>query len=156
MGPVVLRLLLFQPPSAAPALFYWPHRADLAASRGSTGGSEHGGYGGSYSGRGTSGRGTAELEAECERLRRDNERLNGELQAFDLDFFEEIEDLKYKYSQAVRKLRQYEGGAGGGGGSGPSAAGAGPSAAENRGGGDRGGAGRGGRGLVGSGRFPRD
>ncbi|CAN0158182.1 unnamed protein product, partial [Ectocarpus fasciculatus] len=41
-------------------------------------------------------------------LREENERLSEELGAFDHEFFEEIEDLKYKYSEAVRKLRQYE------------------------------------------------
>ncbi|CAM9575309.1 unnamed protein product, partial [Discosporangium mesarthrocarpum] len=48
------------------------------------------------------------LEADNQRLGQENERLNRELQAFDLDFFEEIEDLKYKYSEAIRKLEQYE------------------------------------------------
>lgn len=43
------------------------------------------------------------------RLKEENEKLNQELQAFDLDFFEEIEDLKYKYSEAVRRLQLYEG-----------------------------------------------
>lgn len=42
------------------------------------------------------------------RLEQENRKLREELQAFDLDFFEEIEDLKYKYSEAARKLRQYE------------------------------------------------
>lgn len=50
------------------------------------------------------------LEAENLHLKEENEKLLGELQAFDLDFFEEIEDLKYKYSEAVKKLRRYEGG----------------------------------------------
>lgn len=48
------------------------------------------------------------LERENRRLKEENDKLSTELQAFDLDFFEEIEDLKYKYSEAVRKLRQYE------------------------------------------------
>ncbi|CAM9334730.1 unnamed protein product [Hapterophycus canaliculatus] len=48
------------------------------------------------------------LEQENRRLKEENDKLSTELQAFDLDFFEEIEDLKYKYSEAVRKLRQYE------------------------------------------------
>lgn len=52
--------------------------------------------------------GLARLEEDNRRLKEDNEKLSGELQAFDLDFFEEIEDLKYKYSEAARKLRQYE------------------------------------------------
>ncbi|CAN0361107.1 unnamed protein product [Ectocarpus fasciculatus] len=48
------------------------------------------------------------LKNENDRLREENERLSEELGAFDHEFFEEIEDLKYKYSEAVRKLRQYE------------------------------------------------
>lgn len=51
---------------------------------------------------------SAPLEEENARLKEENEKLSRELQAFDLDFFEEIEDLKYKYSEAARKLRQYE------------------------------------------------
>jgi chromosome segregation ATPase len=50
-----------------------------------------------------------QLEERIDALQQDNERLNRELQAFDLDFFEEIEDLKFKYSEAVRRLRTYEG-----------------------------------------------
>lgn len=48
------------------------------------------------------------LEDENQRLKEENEKLSTELQAFDLEFFEEIEDLKYKYSEAARKLRHYE------------------------------------------------
>lgn len=48
------------------------------------------------------------LEEENQRLKEENEKLSTELQAFDLEFFEEIEDLKYKYSEASRKLRHYE------------------------------------------------
>ena len=54
------------------------------------------------------GGGVARLEEENRRLAEENDKLSRELQAFDLDFFEEIEDLKYKYSEAARKLRQYE------------------------------------------------
>jgi chromosome segregation ATPase len=50
-----------------------------------------------------------QLEERIDALQQDNDRLNRELQAFDLDFFEEIEDLKFKYSEAVRRLRTYEG-----------------------------------------------
>ena len=50
----------------------------------------------------------ARLEEENMRLKEENEKLSTELQAFDLEFFEEIEDLKYKYSEAARKLRHYE------------------------------------------------
>jgi chromosome segregation ATPase len=46
---------------------------------------------------------------ELRRLREENEKLRQELSAFDMDFFNEIEDLKYKYSEAVKKLRVYEG-----------------------------------------------
>lgn len=48
------------------------------------------------------------LEQENRRLQDENDKLSRELQAFDLEFFEEIEDLKYKYTEAARKLRQYE------------------------------------------------
>lgn len=48
------------------------------------------------------------LKKENDRLKEENERLSEELGAFDHEFFEEIEDLKYKYSEAVRKLRQFE------------------------------------------------
>ena len=59
-------------------------------------------------GGGGGGDGAARLEQENRRLAEENDKLSRELQAFDLDFFEEIEDLKYKYSEAARKLRQYE------------------------------------------------
>ncbi|GBG27827.1 Centrosomal protein of 290 kDa [Hondaea fermentalgiana] len=36
-----------------------------------------------------------------EDLRAENQRLKNELNAFDMDFFEEIEDLKYRYQQAT-------------------------------------------------------
>ena len=69
------------------------------------------------------GRGSAELsrsggglgggdhltQAELTTLRKENARLKEELSHFDLDFFEEIEDLKFKYAEALRKLRAYEG-----------------------------------------------
>ena len=45
---------------------------------------------------------------EAATLRAENAKLREELSAFDLDFFEEIEDLKYKYAEATRRLRQYE------------------------------------------------
>jgi hypothetical protein len=41
-------------------------------------------------------------------LEDENTKLTNELAAFDEDFFEEIEDLKYKYAQAVRDKRQLE------------------------------------------------
>ena len=54
------------------------------------------------------GTGTAELA----RLREENRKLKMELSAFDLDFFEEIENLKYAHAEAIRKLRSYESSAG--------------------------------------------
>jgi len=45
-------------------------------------------------------------EDEVRRLRTENERLRNELNGFDLDFFEEIEDLKYKYQQAQQENRE--------------------------------------------------
>ena len=47
---------------------------------------------------------------EVDRLRKENERLMTELNAFDLDFFEEIEDLKYKYHQAVQENKKLRAG----------------------------------------------
>jgi len=40
---------------------------------------------------------------EVEELREENKKLLGELNAFDLDFFEEIEDLKFKYHQLLEE-----------------------------------------------------
>jgi DNA repair exonuclease SbcCD ATPase subunit len=42
------------------------------------------------------------------RLTSENERLKQELAAFDLEFFEEIENLKYAHAEAVKKLKMYE------------------------------------------------
>ena len=55
-------------------------------------------------------RNIAAATQETARLREENEKLRQELSAFDLDFFEEIENLKYAHSEAVKKLRVYEGG----------------------------------------------
>lgn len=52
----------------------------------------------------------AELLSEAKRLREENTKLRRELSAFDLDFFEEIENLKYAHAEAIRKLRLYESG----------------------------------------------
>lgn len=49
-----------------------------------------------------------QLEADVRTLREENAKLRSELSAFDLDFFEEIENLKYAHAEAVRKLRAYE------------------------------------------------
>ncbi|KAG7397731.1 hypothetical protein PHYBOEH_000270 [Phytophthora boehmeriae] len=49
-----------------------------------------------------------ELQTQVLELEDENTKLTNELAAFDEDFFEEIEDLKYKYAQAVRDKRQLE------------------------------------------------
>lgn len=49
-----------------------------------------------------------ELEDHVQELEDENSKLQSELAAFDEDFFEEIEDLKYKYAQAVREKQQLE------------------------------------------------
>ena len=49
------------------------------------------------------------LLQENRKLKEQNADLTKELQAFDLDFFEEIEDLKYKHNEAVVRLQRYEG-----------------------------------------------
>lgn len=41
-------------------------------------------------------------------LQAENDKLRAELSAFDLDFFEEIENLKFAHAEAMRKLRLYE------------------------------------------------
>ena len=45
-------------------------------------------------------------------IKLENERLHKELQSFSLDFFEEIEDLKFKYHEASKRLACYETGSG--------------------------------------------
>ncbi|KAG7383482.1 hypothetical protein PHYPSEUDO_003644 [Phytophthora pseudosyringae] len=49
-----------------------------------------------------------DLQEQVLELEDENTKLTNELAAFDEDFFEEIEDLKYKYAQAVRDKRQLE------------------------------------------------
>ncbi|KAJ0394075.1 hypothetical protein P43SY_010114 [Pythium insidiosum] len=49
-----------------------------------------------------------EQDTRMEALERENARLREELGAFDQDFFEEIEDLKYKYAQALRAKQRLE------------------------------------------------
>lgn len=49
-----------------------------------------------------------ELEDHVQELEDENNKLQNELAAFDEDFFEEIEDLKYKYAQAVHEKHQLE------------------------------------------------
>lgn len=48
------------------------------------------------------------LETEIKKLKDENSRLKEELSAFDLEFFEEIENLKFNYTQALKKIQQYE------------------------------------------------
>ena len=42
----------------------------------------------------------------CRALKGENSKLREELSA-GLDFFEEIEDLKFKYAEAMQRLQQY-------------------------------------------------
>ena len=49
-------------------------------------------------------------DADYNTVLQENVKLKQELSAFDLEFFEEIENLKYAYSEAVKKLQVYEGG----------------------------------------------
>lgn len=42
-------------------------------------------------------------------LKAENKKLKQELSSFTLDFFEEIEDLKFNYNEAKKKLALYEG-----------------------------------------------
>jgi hypothetical protein len=72
---------------------------NLENERGERGGGERGGGGG-----------------DTRRLKEENEKLRQELSAFDLDFFEEIENLKYAHSEAIKKLKVYEGNERGGSG----------------------------------------
>ena len=48
-----------------------------------------------------------ELQAQNVALHEENEALKGELGAFDVSFFEELEDLKFKYDEMSRHLTQY-------------------------------------------------
>ena len=49
--------------------------------------------------------GKSKLEASLQEKSDENERLRNELNSFDLEFFEQLEDLKYNYNQA--KLQGY-------------------------------------------------
>jgi predicted nucleic acid-binding Zn-ribbon protein len=48
------------------------------------------------------------LREQLSKLSAENAKLKSELSAFDLDFFEEIENLKYSHAEAVRKLKAME------------------------------------------------
>ena len=86
-------------------------RADLSAAQRRAADLEKG-TGVGAGGGGGAGAHPAALQAELRQLREENKNLRQELSAFDLDFFEEIEDLKNAHAEAVSKLRQYEGGGG--------------------------------------------
>jgi len=73
--------------------------AELEAASASNTGAGGGGGGGVHA---------AQLQAELRQLRDENKNLRQELSAFDLDFFEEIEDLKLAHAEAVSKLKIYE------------------------------------------------
>ncbi|XP_061189692.1 centrosomal protein of 290 kDa-like [Saccostrea echinata] len=45
---------------------------------------------------------------ECERMKRENEKLRTELKGLDFGFFEEIEDLKFGLKQATKLNKEYE------------------------------------------------
>ncbi|SPQ94121.1 Nucleoprotein TPR/MLP1 domain-containing protein [Plasmodiophora brassicae] len=51
--------------------------------------------------------GIQDLERQCADLMAENEALKTELSAFDMTFFDEIEDLKYQYSEVSKRLAQY-------------------------------------------------
>jgi chromosome segregation ATPase len=46
---------------------------------------------------------------EFNQLKVENDKLRAELSAFDMDFFDEIENLKYAHAEAIKKLKVYEG-----------------------------------------------
>ena len=46
------------------------------------------------------------LLKERDALRKENEAYKTELSAFDVQFFDEIEELKYRYSETVKLLKQ--------------------------------------------------
>jgi chromosome segregation ATPase len=50
---------------------------------------------------------SSSLLVERERLLAENAAYKQELSAFDVEFFEEIEDLKYRYQQAVTLIKQF-------------------------------------------------
>ena len=51
---------------------------------------------------------STESNQQLNQLRVQNGKLKKELSSFTLEFFEEIEDLKFNYSEAKKKLALYE------------------------------------------------
>ena len=62
----------------------------------------------SLSGAAVAGADLGKLRDAYQKVVKENDRLRRELSAFDMDFFEEIENLKFSYAEAQRKLRAYE------------------------------------------------
>jgi hypothetical protein len=52
--------------------------------------------------------GNKDRDNRISQLEKENAELRSELSAFDLDFFEEIEDLKFKYAEAAKKCRAFD------------------------------------------------
>ncbi len=52
-------------------------------------------------------RSDSHFNVKAAELKKENDRLRNELSSFTLDFFEEIEDLKFKYDQASKRLASY-------------------------------------------------
>ena len=50
----------------------------------------------------------AQQQQQLEKLRTENDQLRQELSAFDAEFFEELEDLKYKYAAALAKCKAFD------------------------------------------------
>lgn len=71
-----------------------------AESAGESGGG--GGQGGANS------KAVAQLTQELNELRAENARMHEELDVLDADFFDEIENLKYNYSESTKKVNEYE------------------------------------------------
>lgn len=64
---------------------------------------------GNNSGNNSRSRGNNEVNLdEFNKLKIENDKLRAELSAFDMDFFDEIENLKYAHAEAIKKLKVYE------------------------------------------------
>lgn len=48
------------------------------------------------------------LKSKIAELQSENEKLTSDLNAFDLSFFQELEDLKYNYSEALKKCKEFD------------------------------------------------